>query len=212
MNTYDKVVNQFIQVLTQPLEKVHQSPRSLGRACGIPASTSYRVIKALEKSNYLKRDSSGLFVKGPATLSLALSACGYGDLATVAFPVLERLRREAGATALLGYQDKADFYITAFSFAQGVDYQIPEQNMHLRLTKTGTYGDVDVFLLQDKQAWDMESVQLEMVSKPHPLASQDCYLHVAILLDNPHTQMNSMRVIAIENAAQRLFENEGTHQ
>lgn len=47
----------------------------LAKLCGVTASTCYRVLKSLEKYNWIEKREDGTFIPGPGLLPLAVKLC-----------------------------------------------------------------------------------------------------------------------------------------
>jgi IclR family acetate operon transcriptional repressor len=74
----------------------------IGRECGLPVPTTYRILAALERHGFVVRDEiTKRFRLGPAALALGRNAEASTDLRTVSMPVLQRLSAETGETTLL---------------------------------------------------------------------------------------------------------------
>ena len=72
------------------------------RACDLPVPTVYRILSSLERHGFVSRDEvSKRFRLGAAALELGRQARAVMDLRSVSLPVLGRLVRETGETALL---------------------------------------------------------------------------------------------------------------
>jgi DNA-binding IclR family transcriptional regulator len=86
------------------LRAVAEEPRTLNglqQATGLPRATAHRLAVALEEHGLLRRDDEGRFDLGPELASLGRVAAERFPLASVALPVLERLRDETGESVQL---------------------------------------------------------------------------------------------------------------
>jgi IclR family transcriptional regulator, acetate operon repressor len=77
-----------------------QAFTALVAACGLPKSTTSRLLAALERQGLLQRDRDGAFRPGPVLLRYA-SHTGAADLIALTQPVLERLGEKTGETVNL---------------------------------------------------------------------------------------------------------------
>ena len=123
--TYDRAVRRFLDLAAAPLRATHYSPRALAMSCGLPANSGYRATYAMESVRLLRRDSAGAYLRGDLAGRIGLSALGIGELAVVALPVLEQLRRDTGLTALLGRQQEGGILVGPFAFGRGARFVVP---------------------------------------------------------------------------------------
>jgi IclR family transcriptional regulator, acetate operon repressor len=65
----------------------------------LPKTTAARLLRALERNGLAQRRHGGGFRPGPVLVEYARRDSGIGDLATLAFPFLERLGSATGETA-----------------------------------------------------------------------------------------------------------------
>ncbi len=65
----------------------------------LPKSTAARLLRALERNGLAQRRQGGGFRPGPVLVDYARRDTSVGDLATLAWPFLERLGRTTGETA-----------------------------------------------------------------------------------------------------------------
>jgi DNA-binding IclR family transcriptional regulator len=65
----------------------------------LPKSTAARLLRALERNGLAQRRQGGGFRPGPALVEYARRDTSVGDLATLAWPFLERLGQATGETA-----------------------------------------------------------------------------------------------------------------
>ena len=65
----------------------------------LPKSTAARLLRALERNGLAQRRPGGGFRPGPVLVDYARRDSAVGDLATLAWPFLERLQRATGETA-----------------------------------------------------------------------------------------------------------------
>ncbi len=70
--------------------------------CGLPKSTTSRLLTALERTELLARDESGGYVAGPLFWRYATRHDPFGEVAHLAAPVLEALSEQTGETINLG--------------------------------------------------------------------------------------------------------------
>lgn len=84
------------------------SLRALVEATGISRATAHRLAQGLEAVGLLRRDEDGCYALGLALIGLGRAAADEFPLATVAVPVLRRLRDETGESAQLFVADEGD--------------------------------------------------------------------------------------------------------
>ena len=123
--TYDRAVRRFLDLETAPLRATYYSPRALAMSCGLPANSGYRATYAMESARLFRRDSAGAYLRGDLAGRIGLSALGIGELAVVALPVLEQLRRDTGLTALLCRQHDGAILSGPFAFGRGARFVVP---------------------------------------------------------------------------------------
>lgn len=68
----------------------------------LPKSTAARLLRALERNGLAQRRQGGGFRPGPVLVEYARRDTSVGDLATLAWPYLERLGRATGETTNIG--------------------------------------------------------------------------------------------------------------
>ena len=92
------------------LRAVADGPRTLNglqAATGLPRATAHRLAVALEEHGLLRRDEEGRFDLGPELAALGRVASERFPLASLALPVLERLRDETGESVQLFVREGA---------------------------------------------------------------------------------------------------------
>lgn len=70
--------------------------------CGLPRSTTSRLLTALERTELLERNEAGSYVAGPLFWRYATRHDPFEEIARLATPVLERLSEATGETVNLG--------------------------------------------------------------------------------------------------------------
>jgi DNA-binding IclR family transcriptional regulator len=74
----------------------------MGRACGLPVPTVYRIVSSLHRHDFLSRhEISKRYRLGPAIMRLGRMAAMTVDLRTVSHPVLRRISLRTKETAVL---------------------------------------------------------------------------------------------------------------
>ena len=96
----DKTVAVLRAVAGQPC-----SLAELQEATDLPRATAHRLAVALEKHGLLRRDDVGRFDLVPELAALGRAAAERYPLATIALPVLERLRDSIGESVQLFVRD-----------------------------------------------------------------------------------------------------------
>ena len=74
---------------------------AIGRALGLPKSTTHRLLAALGRRGVVERDGRGRYRPGVALISLGLGALEQEPVTALAAPVLERLAEDSGETVFL---------------------------------------------------------------------------------------------------------------
>jgi urocanate hydratase len=74
---------------------------SASRRTGVPASTALRLLRTLERENFVLRDDDASWRAGPRLLQLAVRSLAREPLARLARPVLTRLAAVTGESAYL---------------------------------------------------------------------------------------------------------------
>jgi len=100
-------------------------PSEIAARLGVPRSTVHKYVHSLVQTGFLTRHMGGPFLRlGPRLLELAAVSHRSTDLVDVAYPVLHRLARETGETALL----------TELIGAESVCLARAESSQHLKVT------------------------------------------------------------------------------
>ncbi|MQA74338.1 MAG: helix-turn-helix domain-containing protein [Solirubrobacterales bacterium] len=66
---------------------------NLAENCGLPIPTTHRILRMLERFEYVVRDPSGAYGLGPAAASLARSDLPFAELRAQALPALRAIHR-----------------------------------------------------------------------------------------------------------------------
>jgi len=74
---------------------------AIGRALGLPKSTTHRLLVALGRRGFVERDERGRYRPGVALLSLGLGVLEQEPVVAAASPVLERIAEDCGETVFL---------------------------------------------------------------------------------------------------------------
>ncbi|MEM1078065.1 MAG: hypothetical protein AAGI09_06005 [Pseudomonadota bacterium] len=98
---YARAVDLFEALVTPPDRAAHATPAGLIQSAGLPASTGYRHVAALEADGLLRRDESGTYLPGLSAIRTGLRGFGLGRLAPLAQPTLLQLRQMTQHTAFL---------------------------------------------------------------------------------------------------------------
>lgn len=98
---YDRAVDVFEALLSAPENAVHATPAQLIQSAGLPSSTGYRHVAALEAEGLLRRDATGVYLSGLSAIRTGLASYGLGHLAPLSQPILVQLRQSTQHTAFL---------------------------------------------------------------------------------------------------------------
>jgi IclR family transcriptional regulator, acetate operon repressor len=71
------------------------------RRADLPASTALRLLRTLERSDFVARDAQGFFRAGPRLIQLGAAALGRQSLVGIAEPSLQRIVQATGESAYL---------------------------------------------------------------------------------------------------------------
>jgi len=74
----------------------------LAEECGLPKSTTSRLLTALERTELLERNAAGSYVAGPLFWLYATKHDPWDEIARLAAPILEAVGEETGETVNLG--------------------------------------------------------------------------------------------------------------
>lgn len=74
----------------------------IAEECGLPKSTTSRLLTALERTELLERDESGSYVAGPLFWRYASRHDPFSEVGDLAAPVLEAVSEATGETVNLG--------------------------------------------------------------------------------------------------------------
>jgi DNA-binding IclR family transcriptional regulator len=74
----------------------------LAAECGLPRSTTSRLLTALERTELLERNDAGSYVAGRLFWNYAVRHDPFDEMARLSAPVLERVSEETGETVNLG--------------------------------------------------------------------------------------------------------------
>lgn len=128
-NSHQKAVTDFMALIRDSLEVGTSIPHKMARRSNLTASTGYRKISALEKSGFLTRDPSAIFLLGNSARKAGFTAWGFGDLSDQVPAVLRALRQKTGRTAFLGFAETTLLHVGAFSVGRGPEYAVPEPDL-----------------------------------------------------------------------------------
>lgn len=78
-----------------------QSVADFARACGLPRSSAFALVRRLENELIVERDAAGLLWPGLGAAGLGFGALGLGGIEGAADALLGSLREELNATAQL---------------------------------------------------------------------------------------------------------------
>jgi urocanate hydratase len=78
------------------------------RRSGLPASTALRLLRTLEASGFVARDSAGVYHPGPRIIQLGATALGRQSLVELAQPSLARIVEQTGESSYLVVRGPGD--------------------------------------------------------------------------------------------------------
>lgn len=106
--SYDRAIEAFEALVKAPERGAHTTPARLIQTAGLPASSGYRHVAALEAEGLLRRDTSGTYLPGLSAIRIGLRGYGFGRLAPLAQPILLQLRQTTQHTAFLAVVEDMD--------------------------------------------------------------------------------------------------------
>ncbi|WP_424971829.1 helix-turn-helix domain-containing protein [Dinoroseobacter sp. S76] len=115
---YARAVDLFEALVTAPERDAHTTPARLIQSAGLPASTGYRHVAALEADGLLRRDESGTYLPGLSAIRTGLRGFGLGRLAPLAQPTLLQLRQMTQHTAFLAVLQDMDVHMGPHSLGR----------------------------------------------------------------------------------------------
>jgi len=110
-NAYDRAVATFEALVNAPRQGAHAAPARLIQSAGLPASSGYRHVAALEAEGFLRRDTTGTYLPGFAGLRIGLQGYGLGRLAPLAQPILLQLRQLTQHSAFMAVVQDMEVYM-----------------------------------------------------------------------------------------------------
>lgn len=116
---YAHAVDRFEALCNSVISDRAETPRQLVLNAGIPKSSGYRALNALEKNGFLSRDSKGDYLRGDVAWQVGLAAWGFGRGLNAVLPLVRYLRAQTRRTACLCVVNEGRFHIGPFSLAQG---------------------------------------------------------------------------------------------
>lgn len=137
-----KAVTNILAVADAVVAQRFRAVGAIARACGIPKTSGYRLLEAMEARGYLAKDVTGAFVRGPEAARIGLSAWGFGHLYLLCEPVLHQLRHEARNTAFLGVHADGELWIGPFSIGRRADHAMPPVNAVYRCESYAAPADL----------------------------------------------------------------------
>src|SRR4051812_26617197 len=96
-----RTVDRALALLAEVCAEESISLSECARRAGLPPSTALRLLRTLESSGFVERDSDGWFGAGPRLIQLGASAIGRQTLIKLAEPALNRIVEATGESAYL---------------------------------------------------------------------------------------------------------------
>jgi len=116
-----------------------QSAQELSETTGIPRSTIYRLIRTLERSNYIDSLSDAKYRLSTKILKLGRSVLDQLEISALAKPILRELREQTGEMSLLAIrEDRSIFLVGKYETTHSVRmYTRMGTSGHLHSTALG---------------------------------------------------------------------------
>lgn len=112
---YARAVALFDALVHAPGTAAHETPAGLIQAAGIPSSSGYRHVAALEAEGFLRRNPAGTYLTGVSSIRTGFSGYGLGSIAPLSQPILLRLRQATQHTAFLAIVRDLDLHMGPYS-------------------------------------------------------------------------------------------------
>ncbi|MCW2799706.1 MAG: IclR family transcriptional regulator [Aeromicrobium sp.] len=96
-----RTVDRALALLAEVCAEESISLSECARRAGLPPSTALRLLRTLESSGFVARDTDGWFGAGPRLIQLGASAIGRQTLIRIADPALNRIVAATGESAYL---------------------------------------------------------------------------------------------------------------
>lgn len=112
---YSRAVTLFEALIHAPDNAPHDTPGSLIQAAGLPSSSGYRHVAALEAEGFLRRNPAGTYLSGTSAIRTGFSGFGLGRVAPLSQPILLRLRQATQHTAFLAIVRDRDLHMGPYS-------------------------------------------------------------------------------------------------
>lgn len=103
-----RTVERALGLLAQVCEAPPISLTACARRAGLPASTALRLLRTLEATNFVARDSRGAFHPGLRILQLGATALGRQSIVELAQPSLARIVEQTGESTYLVVREPRD--------------------------------------------------------------------------------------------------------
>jgi urocanate hydratase len=103
-----RTVERALGLLAQVCEAPPISLTVCARRAGLPASTALRLLRTLEATNFVARDSRGAFRPGLRILQLGATALGRQSIVELAQPSLARIVEQTGESTYLVVREPRD--------------------------------------------------------------------------------------------------------
>jgi DNA-binding IclR family transcriptional regulator len=99
----------------------------LGARSGLPRATAHRLAVALERHGLVRRDGAGRFALGLGLVGLGAAAAAAFPLASVARPILQRLRDDTGESVQLFVREGDERRcVVSLQSTHGLRWIVPE--------------------------------------------------------------------------------------
>jgi DNA-binding IclR family transcriptional regulator len=121
------VLDKAVAVLRALEREGPASLAELGARSGLPRATAHRLAVALEQHGFVRRDGAGRFTLGLGLVGLGAAAAVAFPLASVARPILQRLRDDTGESVQLfvreGHERRC---VVSLQSTHGLRWIVPE--------------------------------------------------------------------------------------
>lgn len=117
-SAYSRAVKLFDALIHAPDKAPHATPAGLIQAAGIPSSSGYRHVAALEAEGFLRRNPAGTYLAGNSAIRTGFSGFGLGNIAPLSQPILLRLRQTTQHTAFIAIVKDLDLHMGPYSIGR----------------------------------------------------------------------------------------------
>ncbi|WP_136440708.1 hypothetical protein [Pacificoceanicola onchidii] len=199
-NAYTRAVDSFEALIAAPQQALHATPAGLFNAAGIPASSGYRHVAALEAEGLLRRDAGGGYLPGLTALRTGFHGFGLGRLAPMAQPILVQLRQSTQHTAFVAVVEDMDLTMGPHSIGRESQKTQISHNYSFDAIPDFTLGAVSEVALRSVS----EGIARRTAALVVPVMSTERFIVLVGLLLNPRRSVPQNLEGALAHAAEQI--------